>query len=454
MRSVAFLSLFCLVSPILAERVTATAHLNVRTGPGMGFSKVWVATPGTGFPLLKREGDWLKVQLIQYTPGDGAGFYVDTAAAAAKSGDTIEVAHLTAHGKKVSEEYLAKSALLPVRGARAVLLPGYFQVHIRRKGWIFAGYTQGPAAESTARNSDRLAPLKLPGPPPAKTTLNWASLRVATPLYLPAPLPRQMGVLDSGALVQILGEEGPYLKIQVASSDLKDTLYMDLNQFYDTNGGDTATLVLGTKDAIQPVGAVRKSQVQFDPNRAFFGPGISRLVPVALDLPLLVEAKAANRLTSYEDLTLALRGRKETHPGAFLSKDAASALVKLAGEGLDAVLAPKWFLENDSGHLVLGLTLKTLAAREAGRGPEEYFFHKYVRPVLEAYRPSLAALKPFQTLLVEVQYLEPGFSGAALRFKTLSYRLPSSVLVDLDQGKTTYRDVFHLAAAEHLGGAS
>ena len=456
MRSRILLLLFGLVVSTFADRVTATAHLNVRTGPGLEFGKVWVARPGTDFPLLGRDGEWLKVQLLQLTPGDGVGFFVDTAAAAAGQDDTLEVSHRNARGQTTALEFLPKSCLrlagVPSRARKG----GFFRVHVRREGWIYAGYAK--PGESILPNKDgspeRPSGISLTLPAAPLKTINWSRLRFQAPLYLPSAMNRPVGKLDSGVLVQILGEDKKYVKIQVASADLKDTFYVDLNQFYDTNAGDTTTLVSGSHQSVQAVGAVRKDQVQFDPNRAFFGPGISRLVPVSLDLPLLVDAKATERLRSFEELAQALKGRKETHPGAFLDKEKAAALIHLASEKLDAVLAPKWFLDSDSGALALGLSLKTLATREAGRGPEEYFFHKYVRPILEAYRESLPALSPFRTLVIEVQYMDPGLAGSALRFKTLAYHLPLSALVDLDQGKTTYRDVFKLAAVDRPGGNS
>lgn len=450
-----FLIALGLADPVLPEGVTTTAHLNVRTGPGLSFGKVWVAKPGTSFPILGRQGQWIKIQILQYRPGAGTGFYVDTAAKEAEKGDTLEVSIRNARGEKVSEEFLPKAVLqLAEKRSNMPKLNGFLRVNIMREGWVFAGYTRGAVSMAAREGRGVKEAFRLPAPPALPLHINWAKVKTGSPLFLPLPSLREIGKLDSGAIVQILGEEKTYLKIQVSSADLKDTLFIDLNQFYDTNAGDTATLVLGGRDSIQSLGPIRKDQLRFDANRAFFGPGISRLVPVELDLPLLLNSDAVEHFQTFQELSVALKDRRESHPNYFFPAPAVATLTKLTREDLESVITPKWFIEGGKDRFAFGLTLKTVAVRAAGRNPEEYLFQKYVRQVLDAYRASLSSLKEFNDLIVDIEYMEPGIGGSALKFKTLSFRFPITSLADLDQGKATYQDLFRLALVQHLGGST
>lgn len=427
-----------------SEQVVSTTHLNVRSGPGLAFGKLWVAKPGTSLPALGREGKWLKVQLVQYREGQGFGFYIDSSDQVAQPNDTVEVALLTAGGMILRTESLPKSSIVLMdRTGRHSSMGSLRRVHIRRVGYVFAGMTSDRSGRTSSTDGHKSVQLELARPPRDSERVNWAQLNQTSRLYMPLSTLKDVGRLDSGAVVQVLSEEKGYLKVQVSSSDLKDTLFVDLNQFYDLNAGDTATLVSGRRDSVQSLGSVRKDKLRFDPNRAFFGPGVSRLVPVELDLPLLVDAKAAKRFQSLKDVARALPLRKETHPKFFFPKEIAAQLVKLARQDLESVITPKWFLVGGVETFTFGLTLKTVAVREMGRNPEEYFFQKYVRRVLEAYRPCLGNLQPFSDFIIEVEYLQPGRRGEALWIRTLSFRVPRKALDSVASGEATYKDLYN-----------
>lgn len=447
MRSLSIILIVALSLSGAAERVQSTAHLNVRSGPGTGFGKLWVAKPGTSFPTLGRDGHWLKVRLVQYREGRGVGYFMDSSAVEAAPGDSVTVQLLSGRGLVLKELLLPRAQLEMANATPAAFQARALrQVHIFRIGWVNAGFTRGPS--TNAVSTDRAASLRLPVPAQAEPTpvLNWGWVHAPSSVFLPMKGLKEVGRLDSGTVVQILSEEKGFLKVQVSSTDLRDTLFVDLNQYYDLNSGDTTTLVAGGRTSVQALGSIRKDQVRFDANRAFFGPGISRLVPVETDLPLLLKNNTVSRFKSVSELGAALKTRKETHPRQFFTSEVAGRLVQLTREDLESVISPRWFIQGTQDSLALGLTLKTVAVRETGRNPEEYFFQKYVRRVLEACHPSASALKEISELIVEVEYMEPGSRGEAVLFRTMTYRVPAAAVELLEEGQITYHDLYRQAS--------
>ncbi len=446
----------------MAETVVTKANLNVRALPSLTGEKIWLAKNGTVFATYGSDGEWLKVQILQHKGKKGIGFFVDTAARSATQKDTIEVSLLNEMGEKVGETLLPKSVLKLAGKTEINPRPTEcLRVNILRDAWIFASYTKKeiPEKENTEKLSieigrDSNHPIQLSKVPKKVEGINWGQLNSTAKVFLPMPKVREIAELDSGSVIQILGENKSYFNVQVSSTKLKDTLFIDLNQFYDLNSRDTTTLILGTRDSIQSLGSIKKTNVQFNANRAFFGPGISRLVPVDIDLPLLIKKNSINRFNNYGELSQAIIKRTETHPKFFFEKGFSDGLVKLTSEELESIIAASWFMQGGEENFAFGLNLKTIASREANRNPEEYFFHKYVKQILNTYSNSIQSLSIFHDLIIQVEYMEPGLNGTTLRFKTLSYKIPLAILDQFKAEKFTLKELFSHIQIDHEGGSA
>ncbi|MDW7652177.1 MAG: SH3 domain-containing protein, partial [Bacillota bacterium] len=210
--------------PTQTAQVT-TSTLNVRTGPGISFSRISTVTAGTILPLLQKEGDWLQIRLASGQIGWIHSTYALLSTISVPSQPQQEGAvNVSVLNVRTGPGITFSRVTTVSENTKLIILQtqdDWLQVRLPsgQNGWVFRQYVtlaqQSAPAPSPIPEPIVSDPSEDPVPQPVLqryATVTVSALNVRTG---PTTNFESFTSLPQGAIVNVLDEQGGWLQVRL-----------------------------------------------------------------------------------------------------------------------------------------------------------------------------------------------------------------------------------------------